>query len=85
MVKLKMQKKDLVLQVGGLDSRLATLLCLFFKSKQVKTRHNLAEYSMEGYQPTKGCFAVADDDVALIWTVKENLSKHFVMVELSAK
>jgi hypothetical protein len=41
--------------VGGLDSRLTTLLC-----KQItvrKTGLNLAESSKEGYGSKKGCFA----------------------------
>jgi hypothetical protein len=35
----------------GLDARLTTLLCkkIVTKSKDVKTRFNLAEYSEEGY------------------------------------
>jgi hypothetical protein len=48
--------RDMVLQIGGLDARLTTLLCTkisVVKSKEVKTGCNLAESSKESY---------ADDD-----------------------
>jgi hypothetical protein len=50
-----------------LDARLKTLLRLkniVAKSKEVKTRCNLAESSTEGYSFKKGksCFANDDDD-----------------------
>jgi hypothetical protein len=44
--------KELVLQVGGLNARLTTLLCkkiIVAKSKEVKTRSNLAELFKKGY------------------------------------
>jgi hypothetical protein len=44
--------RDLVLQVGDFDARLTTSFCkkiIVVKSKEVKTRCNLAESSKEGF------------------------------------
>jgi hypothetical protein len=61
--------RDLVLQVGGLDTRLTSLLCkkiIVAKSKEEKTRWSNSRQIWQNLLRTamakKGCFANDDDD-----------------------